>query len=177
MRWIDLQHDAPRLGEVAHERLVAPGVLLVATIRLDGTPRLSPVEPLHLEGDLWLRMMWHSRKADDLLRDDRILIHSITTSREGSDGEIKLRGHAIVVDDLDQRSRYCDAVSVLGWRPKEPYFHLFRIEIGDLTFIRYETTGDQRVTRWPKREEFLRRATSATSVGEAEPLRDLLASL
>jgi hypothetical protein len=49
---------------VADDRLIAPGVLLVVTIRRDGTPRVSPVEPLVLDGDLWLSMMWQSRKAD-----------------------------------------------------------------------------------------------------------------
>jgi len=176
MRWSDLHEDAPRLGEIARERLIAPGVLLVATTRRDGTPRLSPIEPLLLEGDLWLSMMWHSRKAADLSRDDRVLVHSIITTRDGSEGEVKLRGRAIAVDDLERRKRYCDAVSALGWRPEEPYFHLFRIDIGDLTFIRYETSGTQRVTRWPTREEYLRPATSPTSVGEPEPLADLLVS-
>jgi hypothetical protein len=162
------------LSDIARERLVAPGVLLVATVRRDGTPRLSPIEPLLLDDDLWLSMMWHSQKATDLLRDDRVLVHSVITSRDGSEGEVKLRGRAVAVDDLEPRRRYCDAVSVLGWRPEEPYFHLFRIDIGDLTFIRYEATGTQRVTRWPTREEYIRRATSPTSVGEREPLTDLL---
>ena len=173
MRWSDLEQDAPRLGAVARERLISPGVLLVVTIRFDGTPRLSPVEPLLLDGDLWLSMMWRSRKAADLHRDDRVLIHSIMTSRDGREGEVKVRGRAIAVEDPDQRRSYCDAVAVLGWRPEEPHFHLFRIEISDLTFIRYEATGDQRVTRWPAGEEYIRRATSPTSVGEAEPAMDL----
>ena len=46
MRWDDLERQAPNLGRVAYERLIAPGVLLVVTLRRDGTPRLSPVEPL-----------------------------------------------------------------------------------------------------------------------------------
>jgi hypothetical protein len=156
-----------------HNRLIAPGVLLVATIRRDGAPRLSPVEPLVLDGDLWLSMMWQSRKATDLLHDDRILVHSITTTREGGEGEVKVRGHAQAVDDPTLRSRYCDAVAVLGWRPEEPYFHLFRINIADVTLVRYAPTGDQYVARWPSATEFVRRETSPTSVGHAEPVVDL----
>jgi hypothetical protein len=143
-------------------------------MRSDGTPRLSAVEPLLLQGDLWLSMLWESRKAADLARDDRILVHSIVTSREGGDGEIKLRGRAIASTDPGQRERYCEAVSTLGWRPEEPHFHLFRIDIDDVTFIRYRGAGDQLVTRWPAREEFVRRATSPTSVGEPEAMSDLL---
>jgi Pyridoxamine 5'-phosphate oxidase len=175
MRWEELSEREPRLAEVAHDRLIKPGVLLVATIRRDGTPRLSPVEPLIFEGDLWLSMMWQSHKAMDLLRDDRILLHSIITSREGGDGEVKLRGRAVAVDDRDVRARYCDAVSALGWRPEEPWFHLFRIGVEDLTLIRYAQSGDQHVVRWPTRTEFVRRETSATSVGPPEPDPDFFA--
>jgi hypothetical protein len=176
MRWNDLSEREPRFAELAQKRLIAPGVLLVITMRRDGTPRLSPVEPLIFEGDLWLSMMWQSRKASDLLRDDRVLVHSIITTREGTAGEVKLRGRAIAVDDRDVRARYCDAVAVLGWRPEEPWFHLFRIDIGDLTVIRYAQSGNQYVARWPNRTEFVRRETSATSVRPPEPVVDLFPS-
>jgi hypothetical protein len=173
MRWVDFVADAGRLGQVSHERLIAPGVLLVITVRHDGTARLSPVEPLVFEGDLWLSMMWGSRKAADLARDDRVLVHNIVTGPHDPGGEVKLRGTAISVNDAELRGRYCEAVSALGWRPEEPYFHLFRIDISDVTFIRYHPSGDQQVARWPARVEFLRRATSATSVGDPEPMSDL----
>jgi hypothetical protein len=173
VRWRDFELDAPRLGQIAHQRLIAPGVLLIVTLRTDGSARLSPVEPLVCDDDLWLSMLWRSQKAADLLRDDRILVHSIVTSREGEPGEVKLRGRAIPIDDAGQRRRYCDAVAALGWRPEEPYFHLFRIDIADVTFIRYGSSGDQYVARWPARVEYVRRATSATSVGTPESLLDV----
>jgi len=173
VRWDDLRRQAPRLAAIAHERLIEPGVLLVVTIRPDGAPRLSPVEPLVSEGELWLSMMWQSRKAMDLLRDDRILVHSITTTRDGNEGEVKVRGRAIAIDDPATRARYRDEVAVLGWQPEEPYFHLFRVEIGNVTVIRYTAAGDQRVARWPSATEFVRRATSPTSVGVEEPVVDL----
>src|SRR4051812_49564482 len=115
MNWSDLETTAPRLALLAYERLVKPGVLLVATIRRDGAPRLSPVEPLLLDGDLWLSMLWGSRKAADLRVDDRILVHSIVTSREGQPGEVKVRGRAVPVEDPARRDRYREAVAPLGW--------------------------------------------------------------
>ena len=92
MHWSEMTEGQPRLAALARERLIGPGVVLVATIRRDGTPRLSPVEPFVLDGDLWLSMMWQSTKARDLLRDPRILVHSVITSRDGAEGEVKLRG-------------------------------------------------------------------------------------
>ena len=38
----------------AQSWLLSPGVLLVVTIRKDGTPRLSPVAPFVHDGELWL---------------------------------------------------------------------------------------------------------------------------
>ncbi len=63
MHWSDLEHAQPRLARLAQQRLIRPGVVLVATIRQDGTPRISPVEPYVLDGDLWLSMMWRSTKG------------------------------------------------------------------------------------------------------------------
>jgi len=40
--------------------------MLVTTIRSDGTPRVSPVEPFVMDGILWLSMLWRSKKAADL---------------------------------------------------------------------------------------------------------------
>ena len=168
MRWSEFYDDAPGLGALFKDRLIRPGVLLVVSLRHDGTPRLSPVEPFVLDGELWLSMMWESRKAADLYRDPRVLLHSIVTKRDGGDGEAKLRGKAMPVHDATSRARYADAVSVLGWQPTEPWFHLIRMDVSDATYVWYAESGDQHVARWPERREYVRRATSATSVGDPE---------
>lgn len=177
MRWRQLADEAPRLAELGRQRLAEPGVVLVATIRRDGTPRLSPVEPLLWEGDLWLSMLFGSYKAADLLRDPRLLVHSIVTSRDGGLGEYKVRGRARAEPPGPAHERYAIEVRKrLGWEPTPGRFHLFRVDIDDVTFIRYEdATGDQFVTRWPSGREFVRRGTSATSLGDPEPYRGLLA--
>jgi Pyridoxamine 5'-phosphate oxidase len=176
MRWQDVCDRQPRLGELARQRLIGPGVLLVVTLRRDGTPRLSPVEPWLMDGDLWLSMLWGSRKAADLGRDQRVLVHSIVTARDGAEGEVKVRGTAVPVDDLATQQTYADQVgAALGWSPVPGRFHLFRVEIDEVTLIRYdEPTGDQHVVLWPRGEEFVRRGTSATSVGEREPTTQVL---
>ena len=176
MRWSDVTTQQTRLGELAHERLIEPGVLLVATIRSDGTPRLSPVEPFLLDGTLWLSMMFGSRKAADLLHDPRLLVHSIVTSPDGREGEVKLRGTARSEERHDTQRHYADAVAeALPWSPEVGRFHLFAVDIDQVTYIRYDgATGDQHVAIWPPAREFVRRATSATSVGDEEPVHDIL---
>jgi hypothetical protein len=176
VHWSDIEHAQPRLAALGRERLIGPGVVLVATIRRDGTPRLSPVEPLVLDGDLWLSMMWQSTKARDLLREPRILVHSAITSRDGTEGEFKIRGTARAEDDPAVQRRYADTVaSSLGWNPQPGRFHLFAVDIGHVTVISYDSaTGDQHVAMWPPGHEFVRRATSATSVGDPEPASALI---
>jgi len=176
MNWSDIEQAQPRLAALGRKRLIDPGVVLVATIRRDGTARLSPVEPLLMDGDLWLSMLWQSAKARDLLRDPRVLVHSIVTSRDGDLGEFKVRGTARAEEDPAVQRRYADTVaSSLGWSPQPGRFHLFAVSIGQVTFIRYDTpTGDQYVTMWPPGREFVRRGTSATSVGDPEPVSDLI---
>lgn len=176
MRWIALEQAQPLLVAALTRRIVDPGVVLVGSVRTDGSPRISPVEPLVWRGDLWLSMLWHSTKARDLLRDDRILVHSIVTSRDGAEGEVKLRGRARDVTDDGTQAGYADEVSrSLGWSPTPGRFHLFAIDIEDVTVIRYvEATGDQFTARWPAGREFVRRGTSATSLGEPEPWSELL---
>jgi hypothetical protein len=111
MRWPEMQSGQPRLAALGRQRLLEPGVVLVATIRGDGTPRISPVEPLVMDGDLWLSMMWQSRKAADLLRDPRVLVHSVITGRDGSEGEFKIRGIAAAVQDPAVQARYAREVA------------------------------------------------------------------
>lgn len=42
MQWQELEERQPRLAALGRARLLDPGVVLVATVRRDGTPRLSP---------------------------------------------------------------------------------------------------------------------------------------
>ena len=106
MDWAQLEDRQPGLARLGRQRLLDPGVVLVATIRGDGTPRVSPVEPFVLDGTLWLSMLWQSCKAADLLRDPRVLVHSVVTSRDGGEGEFKIRGTARAEDDPDVSRRY-----------------------------------------------------------------------
>lgn len=176
MRWTEIEERQPHLAELGRRRLIEPGVVLVGTIRRDGTPRISPVEPFILDGELMLSMLWGSRKAADLLRDPRILVHSVIASRDGGDGEFKVHGTVRVEEDPVLQRRYAEAVSAsLGWKPEPGRFHLFAVGIEEVTYIRYDDpTGDQYVTSWPPGREFVRRGTSATSIGPPQPVHHVL---
>jgi general stress protein 26 len=170
--WSGLEREQPRLAAAGRERLLDRGVVLVGTVRSDGTPRISPVEPFVLDGTLWLSMMWGSTKAQDLLRDPRILVHSVIANRDGGEGEVKIRGMARAAEDREIQARYASAVgAALGWTPDPGRFHLFAVDIEHVTLIEYsDAAGGQHVAMWPPGREFFRRNTSATSVGPPEPV-------
>ncbi len=84
MNWQGFAAVAPGLAAMGEERFERTGLALVGTLRKDGWPRISPVEPYIVDGELMLGMMWRSRKALDLLRDPRVVVHSTTCNREGT---------------------------------------------------------------------------------------------
>jgi hypothetical protein len=169
--WNEFEADAPGLAATARARLEQPGVVLVVTIRADGTPRLSPVEPFFWDGELWLPLLFESKKVADLRRDARVLVHSIVTTRDGDEGEIKVRGRAHKTAGV-RRQAVCRAIGdALPFQPDPDRLDLFRTAIESVTHILY-VDGDQHVTMWPRRTSFVRRITSATSLGEPENITD-----
>lgn len=150
--------------------------MLVGTARKDGSPRISPVEPLFWNGDLWLSMGLGTLKARDLRRDPRVLVHSVVTNRDGGDGEYKVRGRAVPEDDPALNARIAAAiVERLGWRPEPGKFRLFRVDLDDVTFIHWDDrNNDQYLSRWPEGREQVRHGTSATSNGPPEPHHEFL---
>jgi len=160
VNWSAFAEAAPELARFGEERFKATGLALVGTVRRDGLPRISPVEPLIVDGQLYLGMMWRSRKALDLLRDPRCLVQTTVRDREDLAGELKLRGRAVEIDDADAIERYCRALQeAIDWRP-EGQFHLFALDIERADLIRYQENGDQRLIEWhpgaPPRERVRR---------------------
>lgn len=68
--------------------LDATGVALLGTLRLDGSPRISPIEPYLADGQLLIGAMAWSQKAADLRRDPRHVLHSAVTGPHNGEGEL-----------------------------------------------------------------------------------------
>jgi hypothetical protein len=76
----------------------------LATLRRDGSPRISGIEVQFADGQLWLGMMPGSVKAVDVRRDPRVALHSPTVDPPEHDpsawaGEAKIAGRAVEVVD------------------------------------------------------------------------------
>ena len=134
--WQQFGAQAPELAALGEAQFARTGLALVGTLRRDGWPRISPVEPFIVEGQLYLGMMWRSVKALDLLRDPRCVVHSTVSNRDGTEGEFKVYGRAVEVNDPEERRRFGDAVfAAIGFRPEEPEFHCFAISIESVVFL------------------------------------------
>jgi hypothetical protein len=175
VKWSTITASEPVLGAVVSDRLIGPGVLLAGTIRRDGSARISGAEPLVMDGDLWLSMMRTSTKVLDLVRDPRILLHSVVTGPEPA-AEVKVRGTVRAEDDREVQRRYAAAVSAqIGWRPVVGEFALFVVDVDDVTYIGYDAdTSGQHVARWPACVEYVRPSATPTSLGPPQPVRRLL---
>ena len=91
--WTEFADSAPRISTIFTRRHAATGNLcMLATLRADGSPRISPLEPRFFEGELWLAGMPHTTKFDDLARDPRFCLHTATVDTQVGDGDVKLFG-------------------------------------------------------------------------------------
>src|SRR5213593_3095528 len=142
MNWERFAGAAPELAELAGARFRKNGLCLVGTLRRDGSPRISPCEIDFAAGELLLGMMWRSRKAIDLLRDPRIVVHSVTSDRKGAEGDVKLYGQAVDISDPDVREAYRRAIKHrIGWAPDEPEYHLIALDVHSAGYIVFGDEG------------------------------------
>jgi hypothetical protein len=149
--WAEFQAADPTLAAKGEERFEQSGLILLGTLRRDGRPRISPVEPVITDGALYLGMMWQSKKALDLLRDPRCVVHNTVTDRKGTDGEFKIYGQARAVSDAEDRERYCQALfAKIDWRPEGEEWHLFAIEADEVVFQQFGDDIGHITERWPR---------------------------
>ena len=134
-RWSDFASAEPALARRVEERFRIRKHKTLATLRKDGSPRISGIELEFADGELFLGMMPGSLKLRDLERDPRLALHSPTEDpRDGHPqswaGESKLAGVAVEVD--------ASALPVAGGRR-------FRVDISEAVFTHLNDAGDRLV--------------------------------
>lgn len=138
MRWDEFAEACPDIAESAAQRFRAQELCMLGTLRADGAPRISPCELDFAAGHLILGMMWQSRKALDLLRDSRCVLHTCTTDRMGTEGDAKIYARAVDVQDPELRQTYREVVKArIDWAPDEPNFHAFSIDVQSAGYISF----------------------------------------
>ncbi|TMQ24122.1 MAG: pyridoxamine 5'-phosphate oxidase [Candidatus Rokuibacteriota bacterium] len=103
--WSEFAAAAPDLAEVGQRQLTQFGVGLafLATVRVDGAPRLHPVCPVVSHGRLFVLITPESPKRQDLVRDGRYALQPFPQPKPGSD-EFYVSGRARVIADEATRA-------------------------------------------------------------------------
>lgn len=141
MRWTGFVADCPELGALATEMIADRHIVLLGSLRADGSPRISGLECDVVGDDLCTGMIWRSVKALDLLRDDRITLHSLPAGLQNPAGDLKLYGRAVDVQHPAAREEYGRVLyDRLNWRPDEPY-HCFAYDLTAAGFVRFVDGG------------------------------------
>ena len=92
--WSEFETAAPELAEHVKERLQAHKHLTIATIRKDGSPRISGTECVIEDGTLRIGSMSGALKAKDLQRDPRFALHSGSQEPDEGLADAKVAGRA-----------------------------------------------------------------------------------
>ena len=131
-RWVDIEQSAPHFAAALRGHLDARVHKTIATLRADGSPRISGIEAFLADGDLWFGSMPRARKALDLRRDPRFALHSGSIDPPEWSGDAKVAGEAEELTDTDRRAAIFRAH---GSHPPSPDAHLFRLDIREAVVV------------------------------------------
>jgi hypothetical protein len=95
--WAEFEREVPDLAALARSLFDAFAHKTLATLRRDGSPRISGTEVDFADGEAWLGSMWQAVKALDLRRDPRFALHSGSADPPGWSGDAKIAGRAVDV--------------------------------------------------------------------------------
>lgn len=130
--WDSFAAQAPELASAVRARFEANKHHVLATLRRDGSPRVSGTEVAFHGPDLVIGSMPGAIKARDLQHDGRFALHAHTGDASMRGGDAKVSGIAVEVTDPEQ----IEAFRGKG-APPGP-MHLFRLELTDAVLTSVE---------------------------------------
>ncbi|MDQ4051580.1 MAG: pyridoxamine 5'-phosphate oxidase family protein [Actinomycetota bacterium] len=135
--WHDVERAEPEFAQRVRELFEGHRHKTIATLRADGSPRISGIEAAFEDGQLVFGSMPNARKGEDLRRDPRFALHSATVDPvEGSEaqwpGEAKISGRAVLV-----RSAGADSGA-----------DLFHADVGDVVHTHLNAAATLLVVEW-----------------------------
>jgi hypothetical protein len=119
--WAEFEQEQPELAVRVRAFLDAHEHKTLATLRRDGSPRISGTECEIVDGELQFGAMWHGVKALDLLRDARFALHSASEDPPDWPGDAKVAG--TVTETVVQSEQH-------GGQ-----YHLFRCDITEVVVV------------------------------------------
>jgi hypothetical protein len=122
----DVEKDEPEFAARVRAAFDAHRHKFLATLRADGSPRISGIEMTFVAGEPWLAGMPRSVKFADLRGDPRFALHSGSAEPDAFDADAKLSGRATEVTDPAERKEFASAA---GLGPDSTDFELFRVDL------------------------------------------------
>jgi hypothetical protein len=122
--WAEVEAHAPELAARARSLFDAFTHKTMATLRRDGSPRISGTEVEFADGEAWIGSMGRAVKALDLQRDPRFAIHSGSADPPDWPGDAKIAGTVEEVSEPGAES------------------HRFRLDISELVVVRLGEPAD-----------------------------------
>ncbi len=149
--WGEFAHAEPAFAAEVRDLLDAHRHKTIATLRADGSPRISGIEASIADGELTFGSMPGARKGDDLRRDPRFALHSATVDpvdgqEAGWPGEVKVAGRAELVGPLGGEG---------------PEGDLFRADLCEVTHTHLDEAATMLVVEWWTPTHGLRRVERA----------------
>ncbi|TFV72917.1 pyridoxamine 5'-phosphate oxidase [Blastococcus sp. CT_GayMR19] len=128
----DVESEEPEFAARVRAAFDARAHKFLATLRADGSPRISGIEMSFVGGEPWLAGMPASVKFDDLRRDPRFALHSGSAEPDVWSGDAKLSGRAVPVTGDAERAAFAGDA---GIAPEHMGFELFRIDLEQVVLV------------------------------------------
>jgi Pyridoxamine 5'-phosphate oxidase len=128
----DVETEEPEFAARVRERFDAHRHKFLATLRADGSPRLSGIEMSFVGGEPWIAGMPQSAKFADLRRDPRFALHSGSPEPDAFEADAKFSGRAREVTDPEERRSF--GVEA-GIPPGSMDFDLFRVDLDQVVLV------------------------------------------
>ncbi|RCW47111.1 hypothetical protein DFQ14_101455 [Halopolyspora algeriensis] len=138
--WQQFTEQAPDLASSARARFEAHTHHVLATLRRDGSPRVSGTEVQFHGPELTIGSMWGALKARDLQRDGRCAVHAHPTDASMDGGDAKVTARAVEVTEADELDAFREATG-----PPPGDFHLFRLDLDEV--VHTAVDGDHLLIR------------------------------
>jgi hypothetical protein len=159
--WAELERMEPDFARRVRLVLDAHKHKTMATLRKDGSPRISGTEASVVAGELWIGSMPGAVKALDLRRDPRIALHSASEDPDEADpnswpGDAKVSGRAVEVTDRAEKAAFWAAQEQKP--PDHDAAHLFRIDLTEVVLTRVQLPEGLVIESWHEGVGYQRRS-------------------
>ena len=128
----DVESEEPEFAARVRAAFDAHAHKFLATLRADGSPRISGIEMHFVGGEPWLAGMPASVKFDDLRRDPRFALHSGSAEPDAFSADAKLSGRAVPVTGDAERAAFAEDA---GIATEHMGFELFRVDLEQVVLV------------------------------------------